>query len=89
MRFSVISKICLSGLMVGCLALPLVGCSPEASTTTTRPASTGTGARPKEQTGTSMGDTSIDKGREVPEPNPADQDAAPAEEKAESEKPTE
>ena len=86
MRFSMISKMCLSGLMVASLALLLVGCSPESSTTTTKPSSPGAGPRPKEQTGTSLGDSSIDKGREAPEPNPADHSA---EENPASEKPHE
>ena len=76
MRFSMISKMCLSGLMVAGLALVLVGCSPESSTTTNKLSGSGAGSRPKEQTGTSLGDSSIDKGREAPEPNPADKTAS-------------
>ena len=87
MRFSKNAKKWVSVLMTACLALPLVGCSPEASTTTTKPSTTGAaGKSTKEQTGTSLGDSSIDKGREVPEPDPADQSAG---EKAGSEKPNE
>ena len=87
MRFSMISKKWVSGLTVAGLSLLLVGCSPESSTTTTtpttKPSSPGVPALHKEQTGTSLGDSSIDKGREAPEPNAADpyEDEKPASEK--------
>jgi hypothetical protein len=88
MRFSRNSKKWVSGLLGACLALPLVGCSPEASTTATKPAATSTGASkpPKEQTGSALSGASAEKGREVPEPNPAD---ASTDEKRADEKPKE
>src|SRR5512146_1542393 len=72
MRFSRNSKKWVSGLLAASLALPLVGCSPEASSTTTKPTtgSTGTSKPPKEQAGSTTGG-SAEKGREVPEPSPA------------------
>lgn len=87
MCFSKNAKKWISGLMMACLAMPLVGCSPEASTGTTKTAVTGSpGPKAKEQTGTSLGDSSIDKGREVPEPDAADPNA---EDKPASDKPNE
>ena len=87
MRFSMNSKKWVSGLMAACLAFPLVGCGPEASTSTTKPTTTSTGASKstKEQTGSSLND-SVEKGREAPEPSPADANAA---DKSASEKPNE
>ncbi len=100
MCFSVNFKKWVAGLMVACLALPLVGCSPEASTTTTKPRwwmrQTGQmsrcrrrrQARPtKEQAGSTLGGSSAEKGREAPEPNAADPAGAPADEKPAAEKP--
>jgi hypothetical protein len=94
MRFSRNSKKWVAGLLGASLALPLVGCSPEASTTATKPgpaASTGTTKHPKEQAGSTLGGSSAEKGREVPEPNPADAQAddKPADEKPTDEKPKE
>src|SRR5438270_13697569 len=84
MRFSRNSKKWIAGLMATCLALPLAGCSPESSTSTTNTKSTsypGTPKPPKEQTGTSIGGSSADKGRESAEPNAADDAGTPADQK--------
>ena len=93
MRFSMNFKKWVSGLLAASLALPLVGCSPEASTTTTKPAgtaaSTGTTKPPKEQAGSTLSGSSPEKGREAPEPNPAEMkaDGKAADEKPADEKP--
>ena len=93
MCFSVNCKMLASGLMIACLALSLVGCSPEASTATTKPPATSTGApkatkAPKEQAGSTVGESS-EKGREAPEPSAADPVAGSADEKPASDKPNE
>ena len=83
MRFSMNSKKWASGLLAACLALPFVGCSPEASSTPATKPVTGTSGMskpPKEQAGSTTSG-SVEKGREVPEPS--------AEEKPASEKPKE
>ena len=80
-------------MLAASLALPLVGCSYEASTTATKPTTTSTGApkAPKEQAGSTMSGSSAEKGREAPEPNPAETkaDEKPADEKSADEKPKE
>src|SRR5579863_8952589 len=87
MRFSMNSKKWISGLLAASLALPLVGCSPEASTTATKPATgtSGTSKSPKEQAGSTTSG-SVEKGREAPETSPA---AEGSEDKSATEKPKE
>ncbi|HEY2250441.1 MAG TPA: hypothetical protein VGH74_05250 [Planctomycetaceae bacterium] len=99
MRFSRNSKKWVSGLLAAGLALPLVGCGPESSTPATKPVtgttgsarSTETSKPPPEQTGSTTGG-SVEKGREVPEPSPADtsaEDKPAADKPDDSEKPKE
>ncbi len=84
MRFSANSKKWCSGVLAVCLALPVVGCSPEASSSGTKPVTgtSGMSTKPKEQTGSSTSG-SAPKGREVDEPSPPvkEGDDKPASEK--------